>query len=230
MKFNRIRLSNVRSYVRQEIEFPEGCTLFAGDIGSGKSTILMAMEFALFGLGADDGQALLGVNRQKGFVELEFEAFGNTYAIHRGLARKGNSVVQEACTLTTGGVMTHFTPRELKAKVLEILRFNEPPTNSESKIFRYSIFTPQEEMKIILSNINTKIILGNEMAIEREAIINSAVQDLSDQDRSIASLDKGEAIVSSIFTRFAVPVYTPEFQQIVESSEKPMKHQEGLIM
>ncbi len=84
--------------------------------------------------------------------------------------------------------------------------------------------------RTILSNINTKIILGNEMAIEREAIINSAVQDLSDQDRSIASLDKGEAIVSSIFTRFAVPVYTPEFQQIVESSEKPMKHQEGLIM
>ena len=181
MKFNRIRLSNVRSYVRQEIEFPEGCTLFAGDIGSGKSTILMAMEFALFGLGADDGQALLGVNRQKGFVELEFEAFGNTYAIHRGLARKGNSVVQEACTLTTGGVMTHFTPRELKAKVLEILRFNEPPTNSESKIFRYSIFTPQEEMKIILSiNQDARLqILRKAFGIEDYKIAASNIADIS---------------------------------------------------
>ncbi len=111
----------------------------------------MAIEFALFGIGADDGQALLGVNRQKGYVELEFEAFGYTYTIHRGLARRGNSVNQEACSLSSGGVVTNYAPRELKAKVLEILRFNEPNTSSESKIFRYSIFTPQEEMKTILS-------------------------------------------------------------------------------
>ncbi len=84
--------------------------------------------------------------------------------------------------------------------------------------------------RTILSNINTKIILGNEMALEREAIINSAVQDLSDQDRSIASLDKGEAIVSSIFTRFAVPVYTPEFEQFAATERKPRGMNQGLIM
>ena len=54
--------------------------------------------------------------------------------------------------------------------------------------------------------MNTKIILGNEMASERAAIINSAAQDLSDEDRTIASLDKGEAIVSSIFAKFALPI------------------------
>jgi len=52
--------------------------------------------------------------------------------------------------------------------------------------------------KTILANMNTKIILGNEMASERHAIIDSASQDLSDDNRIIASLDKGEAIVSSI--------------------------------
>jgi hypothetical protein len=65
----------------------------------------------------------------------------------------------------------------------------------------------------ILTNINTKIILGNEMATERHAIIESAAQDLSSDDRTIASLDKGEAIVSSIFTKFAVPVQIPLFEE-----------------
>jgi DNA helicase HerA-like ATPase len=71
----------------------------------------------------------------------------------------------------------------------------------------------------ILTNINTKIILGNEMATERHAIIDSAAQDLSDDDRNIASLDKGEAIVTSIFTKFAVPISIPLFDEFVKGSE-----------
>ena len=78
----------------------------------------------------------------------------------------------------------------------------------------------------ILTNMNTKIILGNEMASERSAIINSAAQDLSDEDRTIASLDKGEAIVSSIFAKFAIPIYTPLFEEIVERRKKSTKSDE----
>ena len=70
--------------------------------------------------------------------------------------------------------------------------------------------------RTVLANMNTKIILGNEMGVERRAIIESASQDLSDDDRIIASLDKGEAIVSSIFTKFAVPIYTKEFKKYVQ--------------
>ena len=70
--------------------------------------------------------------------------------------------------------------------------------------------------RAILANMNTKIILGNEMSMERTAIIDSASQDLSDDNRIIASLDKGEAIVSSVFTKFAIPIYTPEFEKFVD--------------
>lgn len=78
----------------------------------------------------------------------------------------------------------------------------------------------------ILTNINTKIILGNEMATERRAIIDSAAQDLADDDRTIASLDKGEAIVTSIFTRFAVPIQIPLFDDLVkEQKASPQKLQ-----
>jgi DNA helicase HerA-like ATPase len=67
----------------------------------------------------------------------------------------------------------------------------------------------------ILTNLNTKIILGNEMSVERHSIMQSAAQDLSQDDRNIASLDKGEAIVSSVFTRFAVPIQIPKFEDYV---------------
>lgn len=71
--------------------------------------------------------------------------------------------------------------------------------------------------KTILANMNTKIILGNEMRQEREALIASASQDLSADDRNIASLDKGEAIVSSIFVPFAMPIKIPLFDDLVRS-------------
>lgn len=72
----------------------------------------------------------------------------------------------------------------------------------------------------ILANMNTKIILGNEMKEERNAIISSASQDLSHESKIIAGLDRGEAIVSSVFTRFAIPIKIPLFEEIVQHVDK----------
>ncbi len=70
----------------------------------------------------------------------------------------------------------------------------------------------------ILANMNTKIILGIEMKPERQAVIDSAAQDLSEDDRNIASLDKGEAIITSNFTRFATPVKIPLFKDLAKTA------------
>lgn len=83
--------------------------------------------------------------------------------------------------------------------------------------------------KTILANMTTKIILGNEMKQEREAIIASAHQDLSDDDKNIASLDKGEAIITSIFVPFATPVKIPLFEDLVKSSAAATRAKPGGI-
>ena len=89
--------------------------------------------------------------------------------------------------------------------------------------YRYLVEVASKDCKLpdaaILTNLNTKIILGNEMATERHAIIESAAQDLAMDERNIASLDRGEAIVSSIFTKFAVPIYIPLFEDLLKKSE-----------
>ena len=77
--------------------------------------------------------------------------------------------------------------------------------------------------RAILANMNTKIILGNEMKQEREAIIASASQDLSGDDKNIASLDKGEALITSIFVPFAMPIAIPLFEDLVRDRPGPRR-------
>ena len=72
----------------------------------------------------------------------------------------------------------------------------------------------------ILANMNTKIILGIEMKPERQAIIESASQDLSDDDRTIASLDIGEALITSNFARFVTPISIPSFEDTVKKTAR----------
>ena len=79
---------------------------------------------------------------------------------------------------------------------------------------------PSEIPKNILANMNTKIILGIEMNSERQAVMESSPQDLSQDNRTIASLDKGEAIVTSTFTKFAVPIKIPLFEEFVKEGKK----------
>jgi hypothetical protein len=68
--------------------------------------------------------------------------------------------------------------------------------------------------------MNTKIILGNEMGPERRALIESSAQDLNDDYQTIGSLDKGEAIVTSTFTKFAVPISIPLFEDFIKGVKK----------
>ena len=48
MILKSLHLKNIRSYVDERITFPEGSILLSGDMGSGKSSILLSVEFALF--------------------------------------------------------------------------------------------------------------------------------------------------------------------------------------
>jgi len=147
-----IKLSNIRSYKEATIDLSQGTTLFEGAAGSGKSTILMGIEFALFGIASQTGDSLLRKRESEGFVSLIFEANGKEYTVRRTLERRKEAVLQgEGFVRGPDGVLT-ARPKEIKARILEILNFNEPANpRTESKIYRYAIFTPQEEMKAILS-------------------------------------------------------------------------------
>lgn len=146
-------MENIRSHEFTQIKFPGGTSLFEGDVGSGKSTILMAMEFALFGLGNQRGDALLRKGSKRGSVLLDFSVGEKDYQIKRTLIRsEKDSIRQDKCFLGMNGKKIQLSPSETKERILDILNFKEPPSpKAQSVIFRYAVYTPQEEMKFILS-------------------------------------------------------------------------------
>ena len=152
MIIKSISLSNIRSYATPEpIKLSTGMTLFEGDIGSGKSTILSAVEFALFGLGEIEGSYLLRHGARTGSVSLEFEVNGREYKVYRSLERKRTTISQKEGYIVESGVRTDYSVTEMKIRILKILSFNEiPRPKTSSLIYRYAIFTPQEMMKEVL--------------------------------------------------------------------------------
>jgi len=153
MLLKSIKINNIRSYSSQEITFQSGKILLSGDIGSGKSTILLAIEFALFGIlpGELSGNALLRNGEQKGSIELNFEIGKQDITIGRTLKRGKDSVSQGSGYMIKNSVRKEMTPVELKTDVFNLLGYpRELVSKGKNMIYRYTVYTPQEEMKRIL--------------------------------------------------------------------------------
>lgn len=151
MRITKVVLENIRSYKYESIEFPGGSTLLSGDIGSGKSTILLSIEFSLFGFRRTDlnGLTLLRHGEKEGSVELHFTLDGREIIIKRFLKRQ--ATIKQEGYIIINGVKQDMTPVELKSKVLDLLGYPEDLlTKSKESIYRYTVYTPQEEMKHII--------------------------------------------------------------------------------
>lgn len=156
MKIESIKIKNIRSIKTLDVTFPLSSILLYGDIGSGKSSVLKAVEFALFGtLNAADlkGESLLRRGENKGSVELTFSIDGVEYTVIRGLSKskKGN-ISQTKGALIEDGKETSYSVKELRKKVLELLNYSVSRYENAQKIpiFRYTVYTPQESIKEIL--------------------------------------------------------------------------------
>ncbi len=152
MILKSLKLNNIRSYIDEEIHFPEGSVLLSGDIGAGKSTILMAIEFALFGIMRAEfsGASLLRNGKNSGYVQLSMNVEGKEITIKRMLKRQKEGVKQEAGSIIIDGIQSDLTPQELKSKIISLIGYPDVLTAAKSLIFRYTVYTPQEEMKKII--------------------------------------------------------------------------------
>ena len=158
MKLKKIILNNIRSYKKHEIEFKEGSLLLSGDIGSGKTSILLGIEFALFGLQPGQrGSSLLRNGEKEGGIKIEFEVEGKEVIIERSLKR-GKTISQDYCSITIDGEKKEISVTELKNEVLRLLNYPKEFTKKQNILYKFTVYTPQEEMKqIILQDSETRI-------------------------------------------------------------------------
>jgi len=153
MLLKSLKLHNIRSYEDQDINFPVGSVLLAGDIGSGKSTILLGIEFAIFGAkkGELPAYTLLKHGKKEGFVELRMQIENKDVIIKRILKRSNEDIKQEAGYIIINGLKKEGTAEELRAIALELLGYpKDLIRKGKDLIYRYTVYTPQEEMKQIL--------------------------------------------------------------------------------
>src|SRR3989344_907043 len=121
MILKKIKLNNIRSYESQEIEFKEGSILLSGDIGSGKTSILLSIEF---------------------------EVGGKNVLIERTL-KKGKTISQDYAAITIDGEKQEIAVTELKSKVLDLLNYPKEFSKKQNLLYKFTVYTPQEEMKEI---------------------------------------------------------------------------------
>jgi len=151
-------LENIRSYESVKINFPEGSILLAGDIGSGKTTILLAIEFALFGLQpGQKGSSLLRNDKNQGKIILELEIEGKQIIIERRLKR-GKSVTQDYASISIDNNKQEKSIQEIKNQILQLLNYPQEFAKKTNLLYKFTVYTPQEEMKqIILENPETRL-------------------------------------------------------------------------
>jgi len=164
MIIEKIILNNIRTYLEDEIVFDKSSVLLSGDIGSGKSTILLAMEFALFGLsrGKLTGDSLLRKGSPECFVELFFNIDDKKYSIRRGLKRTSQGIQQTTGYIIKDGLKEEGTSIELRTRIIDILGYpaslKKSITSSKHfTIFRYTVYTPQEEVKKIIYDTDNRL-------------------------------------------------------------------------
>ncbi len=93
MIINKLILENIRSHSYLEMGFENGITVITGRTGSGKSSILMSIEYALFG--GESGisySSMLRRGCEKGCITLFFEHEGKSYEIVRGFKRSSSGI------------------------------------------------------------------------------------------------------------------------------------------
>lgn len=195
MRLIKLILKNIRSFKYQEIEFPDGALLLAGDIGAGKTTILLAIEYALFGLQpGQKGSALLRNNSSNGEVSLAFEINNKTILVERKLKRSSKSVTNDYAAITIDNEKIESSVTEIKTKILQLLSYPPEFIKKNNILYRYTVYTPQEQMKqIILEDPETRLnILRHIFSIDKYKRIRENLLVLSNSLKEFSKVLQGE--------------------------------------
>jgi len=152
MIIRKLSLQNIRSYEELEIEFPKGSILLSGEIGSGKTSILLGIQFALFGLQpGQKGSSILRSGTNEAYARIEIEVGGEVINIERTIKKsKTGSITQEKNILTTRDERTEMSTSEIKTRVIELLSYPKEFAKKSNLLYKFTVYTPQEEMKNII--------------------------------------------------------------------------------
>ena len=147
MKLLSIKMENIRSHVKTEVRFSEGFNCLVGGLGQGKSSVLYAFDFALFGdpLGRSY-EYLLREDAEEGKVSANFVHNRKTYKIQRALKRRDNGIGQDIdqLKLFQEEKLIASNKNEAVTEELKVI------TGLDKTIFRELVWVRQEHLKELI--------------------------------------------------------------------------------
>ena len=154
MIINEIDLKGIRSHRHSSIKFTDGINVITGSTGSGKSSILMAIEYALFGKideGRGEGRLLLRRGVDDGTISVSLTEGDSNYTITRGLKR-----VKDAVRNDDGKnmVIKDDSPLDLQNRATDInkylLKLMRLESSDPIKTFEAITYIKQDELKDLI--------------------------------------------------------------------------------
>jgi exonuclease SbcC len=118
----RVKLVNFLSHANTEIEFGEGLTVFIGRNGAGKSSVIDAITYALYGQHTRGKRTHVRDGSGGGRVELELHVAGRKYEIVREFDGKGElraaAIREDGRLLVTGEKRDEGRVSEVVSRIL----------------------------------------------------------------------------------------------------------------
>lgn len=128
MRFNDIHIENFRCFVETDIRIEDGVVAVRGNNGAGKSSLLEAICFALYGSRAlESGVTLsdvLTTGEDEASVTLDFSHDGTRHKLTREVKRRGGQVSNTKSVLRAGGPVVADGAREVSAHVSDLLHMD----------------------------------------------------------------------------------------------------------
>jgi DNA repair protein SbcC/Rad50 len=151
-----LEVANIRSFERASLDLGPGTTLLVGDVGAGKSSLLYAVEMALFGVAEIDAAFLVRHGTQHAEVAVTLEEDDHRYVVRRRfrkVRRRGREAFEpEKLTFAEDGRLTSYSATEIRQRVIDLLGFPDNPNpHAHSDLWRWAIYVPQERMREILA-------------------------------------------------------------------------------
>ncbi|MFC5970179.1 DNA double-strand break repair ATPase Rad50 [Halomarina salina] len=125
MRFERVRLENFKCYADADLHLDDGVTVMYGLNGSGKSSLLEACFFALYGAKALDTtlDEVVTIGAEETTVELWFAHGGERYHVERRIRYTGDRAQTATCLLETPDGPVEGA-RDVRGYVEDLLRMD----------------------------------------------------------------------------------------------------------
>ena len=153
MRIRSIELENIRSHKNSKVEFEDGITIIEGRTGAGKSSILMGIEYALFGSNAYPNSLMMRRGSSRSRIILEFEQNDHLYKVIRGLKRttSGITIDIDNMKIYEDGKLLNLLGRksDIDKTILKILGY--PSDVKGKELFEIIAYTRQDEIRKLIN-------------------------------------------------------------------------------